>query len=161
MRRSLDEFLHWPRRHQHRIEQEPMVAIDVAPVLSEHHAWTDLANHGFQGSDDFGEGDGIEVLVGIAEQAHIRHPELFQCASGVRALLDRRPRGWWVIVGHVGVPAHVHRRGDARPYSKDSALLGCEMSLYDFPVFGSRAHDGHFSFENVPELGQLIDLRFA
>src|SRR5437588_1177567 len=91
-----DAILRRSRRDEGGFEEQLVVAIDVATVLTIDDVGSQLADHLLERRDDIREGDGIEPLIGKAEQTDRAHPErvggplhVLRLADPARAVAER------------------------------------------------------------------------
>src|SRR5207248_10351212 len=83
-----DTILRRSRCDEGRLEEQLVVAIDVATVLAVDHVGPELAHDLLERRDDIREGDGIEPLIGKAEYADRAHPEGLGGSPHVLRLTD-------------------------------------------------------------------------
>src|SRR2546426_765127 len=84
----LDRRLGSPGGDEHGLEQDLVIAVDVAPVLAVDDLWLHFPDDALERRDDLGEGESVEPLVRKAERAEIGDAEDVGRAAHVLGLAD-------------------------------------------------------------------------
>src|SRR5437879_2104177 len=117
----LDRRLGSPGGDEHGLEQDLVIAVDVAPVLAVDDLRLHFPDDALERRDDLGEGESVEPLVRKAERAEIGDAEDVGRAAHVLGLAD--PGG-----GRAAAPGE--RAGGASPRSLQSAACSRSHSPY-------------------------------
>src|SRR6266550_1992220 len=84
----LDRRLGSPGGDEHGLEQDLVIAVDVAPVLAVDDLWLHFPDDALERRDDLGEGESVEPQVRKAERAEIGDAEDVSSAAHVLGLAD-------------------------------------------------------------------------